>query len=109
MKPIEIVLRSGGERKGRTMQGINLTKVYCKHICKYYSVPLVLLLYINKKDKNTYDSSVWYLNDWVLPFVKMEKTGRKAGWSREENVFVLTISVQITSGRIYMFICKLTS
>jgi hypothetical protein len=38
MKPI-IVLRMGGESgRGRTMEGVNLTKIYCKHIYKYHNV-----------------------------------------------------------------------
>jgi hypothetical protein len=32
MKPVEIVLRMGDERKGRMMERINLTKIYCKHM-----------------------------------------------------------------------------
>jgi hypothetical protein len=38
MKPVEIVLRMGGG-KGRMMEGVNLTKIYCKHKCKYDNVP----------------------------------------------------------------------
>jgi hypothetical protein len=34
MKPVEIVLERG-EGKGRTMGWIDLTKVSCRHICKY--------------------------------------------------------------------------
>jgi hypothetical protein len=49
MKPVGIVLRSGEEERERTMEGVNLTKIYCKHICKYHSVSLVQLLYANKK------------------------------------------------------------
>jgi hypothetical protein len=33
MKTVEIVLRREGE-KGREMEGINLTKINCKYICK---------------------------------------------------------------------------
>jgi hypothetical protein len=29
MKPVEIVLRREGKK-----EGVNLTKIYCKHICK---------------------------------------------------------------------------
>jgi hypothetical protein len=37
MKSVKIVLRRG---KGdwRTMVGVNLTNIYCKHICKYHNV-----------------------------------------------------------------------
>jgi methylphosphotriester-DNA--protein-cysteine methyltransferase len=38
MKPVEIVLRRREERRGRTMEGVNPTKIYCKHICKYCNV-----------------------------------------------------------------------
>jgi hypothetical protein len=39
IKPTGIVLRSGErEERGRTMEGVNLTKIYCKHICKYHNV-----------------------------------------------------------------------
>jgi hypothetical protein len=38
MKPVEIVLRSGGEERGRMMEGINLTMIYCKDICNCYNV-----------------------------------------------------------------------
>jgi hypothetical protein len=37
MKPVEIVLRREGGR-GRTIEGVNPTKIYCKHVCKYYNV-----------------------------------------------------------------------
>jgi hypothetical protein len=36
MQPVEIVLRGGGG--GRTMEGVNLTKIYYKQICKYHNV-----------------------------------------------------------------------
>jgi hypothetical protein len=38
VKPVEIVLRreEGGSRQ--KIEGINPTKIYCKHICKYHSV-----------------------------------------------------------------------
>jgi hypothetical protein len=48
MTPVEIVLRRGGGKEGRTMKRINLTKIYFKHICKYHNVSLVRLLYANK-------------------------------------------------------------
>jgi hypothetical protein len=37
MIPVEIVLRRE-EGRGRTMEGVNLTEIYCKHICKYHNV-----------------------------------------------------------------------
>jgi hypothetical protein len=37
MKPIEIVLRRGG--RGIAMEGVNLIKIYGKHICKCHHVP----------------------------------------------------------------------
>jgi hypothetical protein len=46
-KPVEIVLRRGWGT-GRTMEGVNLTKIHCKHICKYHNVYPVQLLYANK-------------------------------------------------------------
>jgi hypothetical protein len=46
MKPIEIVLRRGEGRKRRTMEGVNLTKIYCKHTCKYHNVsPYTTIIY----------------------------------------------------------------
>jgi hypothetical protein len=40
VNPIEIVLlktgREGG--KGRMMEWVNISKIYCKHICKYHNV-----------------------------------------------------------------------
>jgi hypothetical protein len=36
IKPVEIVLRSGRGRKNDG--GVNPTKMYFNHICKYYSV-----------------------------------------------------------------------
>jgi hypothetical protein len=53
MKPVEIVLGRGGRerRGGRAMEGVNLTKIYCKHICKYHHVSPVQLLYANKNVK----------------------------------------------------------
>jgi hypothetical protein len=35
MKPVESVLRREEEGKGRTMEGLNLTKIHCKQVCKY--------------------------------------------------------------------------
>jgi hypothetical protein len=35
---VEIVLRSGKERRGRRMEGVNLIKIYCKHIYKCHNV-----------------------------------------------------------------------
>jgi uncharacterized protein Veg len=32
MKPVEIVLRSGGGRKKEHMEGVNLINIYSKHI-----------------------------------------------------------------------------
>jgi hypothetical protein len=29
-------------------EGVNLTKIYCKHICKFHNVSLVQLLYADK-------------------------------------------------------------
>jgi hypothetical protein len=43
-KPVEIILR-----RGRMMEGVNLTKIYCKHICKYHNASPVQMLYANKK------------------------------------------------------------
>jgi hypothetical protein len=34
MKPFEIVLRVGEGGRGRTLEVVNLTKIFCKHICK---------------------------------------------------------------------------
>jgi hypothetical protein len=54
MKPIEIVLRRGEKGRGRMMEGVNLTKIHCKHICKYHNISPVQLLYANKSfKKNT--------------------------------------------------------
>jgi hypothetical protein len=36
LKPVEIVLRRGKER--RKNQGVNLVKIYCKYMCKFYNV-----------------------------------------------------------------------
>jgi hypothetical protein len=38
MQSIEIVLRSGEKGGGRTMEGINLNKIYYKNLCKHHSV-----------------------------------------------------------------------
>jgi hypothetical protein len=35
---VEIVLRRGEGGRGRTMEGINPTKIYYKHIGKYHNV-----------------------------------------------------------------------
>jgi hypothetical protein len=49
MKPVEIVLRKGKERRGRTTEWVNLAKTCCKHLCKITMYPPVQLLYANKK------------------------------------------------------------
>jgi hypothetical protein len=50
MKPVEIVLRRGKREIRENDVGVNLIKVYCKHICKCHDVPSpVQLLYANKK------------------------------------------------------------
>jgi hypothetical protein len=41
MRPVETVLRMGGEGIKKTDGGINLTKIYCKHFCKCHNVPPV--------------------------------------------------------------------
>jgi hypothetical protein len=38
MKPVEIVLRRAEGGRRRMMEGVNLTTIYCKHICKYCNV-----------------------------------------------------------------------
>jgi hypothetical protein len=43
IKSVEIVLRREESRGGRKMEGVNLTKIYCKHIHKYHNVPTVQL------------------------------------------------------------------
>jgi hypothetical protein len=48
MKPVEIVLGSAEEGRGRMMEGVNPTKIYCKHIWKYQMHPPVQRLYGNK-------------------------------------------------------------
>jgi hypothetical protein len=40
MKPVEIVLGSAEEGRGRMMEGVNPTEIYCKQICKYHSASL---------------------------------------------------------------------
>jgi hypothetical protein len=35
IKTVEIVLRRGG--RGRTMEGVNLFKIHCKHMCNYHN------------------------------------------------------------------------
>jgi hypothetical protein len=45
IKPAEIVLGRGGERED---DGRVKSEIYCKHICKYYNVTPVQLLYVNK-------------------------------------------------------------
>jgi hypothetical protein len=42
MTPVETTLR-------RMMEGMNLTKIYCKHSCKCHNVPPVQQLYGDKK------------------------------------------------------------
>jgi hypothetical protein len=37
IKPVEIVLRRGERR--RSTEGVNQTKIYCKHICKITMSP----------------------------------------------------------------------
>jgi hypothetical protein len=48
MKPIEIVLRRERGAVGRTMDGVNLTKIYCKHIVNITIYNPVQLLHANK-------------------------------------------------------------
>jgi hypothetical protein len=38
MKPVEIVLRRGKGEERRMMEGVNLTKTYCKHIHKHHNI-----------------------------------------------------------------------
>jgi hypothetical protein len=40
----------GAEEKN--MEGVNLTKIHCKHICKYHNYSLVKQLYFLLKLKN---------------------------------------------------------
>jgi tRNA(His) 5'-end guanylyltransferase len=48
MKPVEIVLRREGRGREKTIEGVNLTKIYHKHICKYHNVSSAQLFYANK-------------------------------------------------------------
>jgi hypothetical protein len=38
MKSVEIVLRRKAGGRGRMMEGINPTRIYSKHMCKYHNV-----------------------------------------------------------------------
>jgi hypothetical protein len=40
MKPVEIILRREEGRQGRVMEGLNVIKIYHKHIFKYHNVQL---------------------------------------------------------------------
>jgi hypothetical protein len=42
------VLRRGEGGRRRTTERVNPTKIYCKPLCKYHSVPPVQLLYAKK-------------------------------------------------------------
>jgi hypothetical protein len=68
MKPVEIFLRVGKERRQRRMEGVNLSKIHCKHmyiyihiyISTYVNVIVLLtvqLLYANKKDIRMMEAS----------------------------------------------------
>jgi hypothetical protein len=39
MRPVEAVLRMGGGQIRENNGGVNLTKIYYRHLCKCYSVP----------------------------------------------------------------------
>jgi hypothetical protein len=60
MKPIEIVLKGDVGGKGRMIGG-KLTKIYCKHICKYHNVSLLQLLYANQTIKSIHLYIAWTL------------------------------------------------
>jgi hypothetical protein len=47
MKPVEIVLRRGGEERRENDGGVNLPKVYHKHICRYNNASPEQLLCVN--------------------------------------------------------------
>jgi hypothetical protein len=57
MKPAEIVLRSGTGQKRRIMEGVNLTKIYYKHIYKYQNISPIQLLYVIFLRKNHHKTS----------------------------------------------------
>jgi hypothetical protein len=40
--------KKGGRWEERKMEGVNSTKIYFKHICKYHNIALVQILYANK-------------------------------------------------------------
>jgi hypothetical protein len=48
MKTAEVVLRRVRGRKKENDGGVNSTKIYFKHICKYLIVSPVQLLHVNK-------------------------------------------------------------
>jgi hypothetical protein len=49
MKPFKIILRRGEEGWGKIMEGLNLIKVYFKHIWKCHNeTPHILIIYANK-------------------------------------------------------------
>jgi hypothetical protein len=50
MKPVEIVYEDREGRWRRTMEAVNLIKIYCKHKCKCHNVYSLKLLYDNQKN-----------------------------------------------------------
>jgi hypothetical protein len=45
VKPLEIVLRREEERGERTAEGVNTSKINCKHICEYhYAFPCTAII-----------------------------------------------------------------
>jgi hypothetical protein len=49
MRPIETIVRMGGGRIKENDGGVNLTKIYSKHLCKCHNVSPVQQLYDNLK------------------------------------------------------------
>jgi hypothetical protein len=65
MKPAENFLRRGKGWEG-IMEGVNLIKIYCKHLCKCHSVSLQLM-YANKKLMNPW----WFCLQVLEPVMEV--------------------------------------
>jgi hypothetical protein len=65
MRPVATILRSRRTRgQRRVMEGVNLTKIYCKHFCKCHDGPPAQQPYDNQNKKTlkkSYDLETYYL------------------------------------------------
>jgi hypothetical protein len=83
------------EEWGRMMKGVNLIKIYCKHIYKHHNVSPVQVLCTNKKKVGLDER---WSDDWILPsneinvvLKRLQLVLKKASYYTARPLYVLAL------------------